>query len=170
MQIDRITRGPRLATIRRLFREYQRFLGIDLCFQSFEEELAALPGRYAPPTGALLLAHVRCRPAGCVALRDLGKGVCEMKRLFVRPAYRGLGVGKALAEAIVVEGRELGYRTMKLDTVPKLKAAIGLYESMGFRKTKPYIYNPLEGAVFMAKRLEEKGGTLKRAEKAGKAR
>lgn len=150
MDIVRVAGGPRLAIIRRLFREYQHDLGVDLCFQSFEEELATLPGRYGPPSGAILLAHHRCRAAGCVALRDLGKGVCEMKRMFVRPRFRGRGLGRALAEAIVAEGRRLGYRTMKLDTVPKLEAALGIYRELGFRPTAPYCHNPLKGAIFLA--------------------
>lgn len=153
MDIVRVTGGPRLAIIRRLFREYQQDLGVDLCFQSFEEELAGLPGRYGPPGGAILLAHHRCHAAGCVALRDLGKGVCEMKRMFVRPRFRGLGLGRALAEAIVSEGRRLGYRTMKLDTVPKLQTALSIYRDLGFRKTAPYCHNPLQGAIYLAKRL-----------------
>lgn len=153
MQIVRVTAGPRLAVIRRLFREYQQDLGVDLCFQSFEEELAGLPGRYGPPGGAILLAHHGRRAAGCVALRDLGKGVCEMKRMFVRPRFRGLGIGRALAEAIVAEGRRLRYRTMKLDTVPKLETALGIYKSLGFRNTPPYCHNPLPGAIFLACRL-----------------
>jgi putative acetyltransferase len=153
MQIVRVASGPRLSTVRKLFREYQAFLGIDLCFQSFEEELASLPGRYGPPGGVILLAHHGCRAAGCVALRDLGKGVCEMKRMFVRPQYRGLGIGVALAEAIVAEGRKLGYRTMKLDSVSRLETALGIYRKLGFKKTVPYCHNPLEGAIFLAKRL-----------------
>lgn len=153
MTLVRVAGGPRLAIIRRLFREYQHDLGVDLCFQSFEEELASLPGRYGPPAGTILLALHRRRAAGCVALRDLGKGVCEMKRMFVRPRFRGLGLGRALAKAIVAEGRRLRYRTMKLDTVPKLQAALSIYQDLGFRKTRPYCHNPLKGAIFLAKRL-----------------
>ncbi|KAF0246938.1 MAG: hypothetical protein FD180_297 [Planctomycetota bacterium] len=153
MPIVTVTGGPRLAVIRRLFREYQADLGVDLCFQSFEEELASLPGRYGPPDGILLLAHHGRHTAGCVALRDLGRGVCEMKRMFVRPKFRGHGIGRALAEAVLKAGRRLGYRTMKLDTVSKLKAALELYRRLGFRKTAPYCHNPLADAIFLAKQL-----------------
>ncbi|MCE9583399.1 MAG: GNAT family N-acetyltransferase [Planctomycetes bacterium] len=153
MQIVPVTGGPRLTTVRRLFREYQLDLGFDLQFQSFVEELATLPGRYGPPTGAILLAHHGCRAAGCVALRDLGKGVCEMKRMFVRPQYRGLGIGRHLAEAVIKEAKRLKFRTMKLDTVPQLAAALVLYKSLGFRATKPYCHNPIKGAIFLSKRL-----------------
>ncbi|MEK7468011.1 MAG: GNAT family N-acetyltransferase [Planctomycetota bacterium] len=153
MGIVNVTRGPDLSTIRRLFREYQAFLGVDLCFQSFEEELAGLPGRYGPPGGALLLARHGNSAAGCVALRSLGRGACEMKRMFVRPRFRGLGIGRALAEAIVERGRKLGYRTMKLDSVSRLETALGIYRTLGFKKTAPYCHNPLEGAIFLAKRL-----------------
>jgi len=146
--------GPPLDEIRALFREYEAFLGFSLCFQSFEEEIAGLPGKYAPPSGRLLLASPDHGPAGgCVALRDLGAGTCEMKRLFVRPAQRGQGLGRRLAAAILAEGRAAGYRRMVLDTVPKLAEAIGLYRSLGFREISAYCHNPIEGALFFERTL-----------------
>jgi ribosomal protein S18 acetylase RimI-like enzyme len=143
-----------LARIRELFREYQDFLGVNLCFQGFEEELAGLPGRYAPPTGALLLAMDGEETAGCVALREIEPGVCEMKRLFVRTSYRGQGLGRRLAEAIIAAARGIGYRTMLLDTLEQLKEAIGLYESLGFRRIPPYYANPLPGVIYWELRLK----------------
>lgn len=131
-----------LDEVRALFREYEAFLGIDLCFQNFETELAELPGRYAPPTGALFLAWVGDRIEGCVALRDLGDGVCEMKRLYVRPACRGLGLGRCLAERVVEEASAIGYKQMKLDTFEFLDGAVHIYQNMGFRRTGSYYENP----------------------------
>jgi len=138
-----------------LFREYERFLGVDLCFQDFEAELAGLPGKYAPPGGALLLAVEGHRTAGCVAVRALAENVCEMKRLFVRPAYRGSGLGRKLAEAVMREAGRLGYGIMRLDTLETLTAAMGLYESLGFRRTSAYYPNPLQQVVYLEKPLEE---------------
>jgi GNAT superfamily N-acetyltransferase len=147
--------GPRLDGVRTLFREYQDFLGFPLCFQDFEAELAGLPGRYAPPEGRILVAEDEGgRVAGVIALRKIGEAVCEMKRLYVRPEFRGRGLGRLLADAIVREAVAIGYRTMKLDTVPKLKEAIALYRSMGFRETAGYCHNPIEGALFFEKDLE----------------
>jgi putative acetyltransferase len=148
-----VSTGRDIATVRVLIREYAAFLGHDLAFQHFEEEMAGLPGKYAPPAGALFLATVGiaaggAEPAGCVAVRRLARGICEMKRLFVRTEYRGFGVGRALAEAAVNAGRELGYERMRLDTLEKLQGAVSLYRAMGFRRIAPYYHNPLPGAQF----------------------
>ncbi len=132
-----------------LFVEYADSLGFDLAFQDFEEEIANLPGDYASPAGCLLLAKYKDQPAGCVALRKLSDGICEMKRLYVRPQFRGLGIGRKLAEAIISEARRIGYNCMRLDTIPSMEAARALYVSLGFREIDPYRYNPIEDAVFM---------------------
>ena len=137
-----------ILEIRRLFRAYADWLNVDLCFQDFEEELASLPGKYAAPDGRLLLARVNGDVAGCVGVRPLGDGICEMKRLWVEPAFLRLGIGRRLAEAIVDAGRELGYTTMRLDTIPKrLKAAGHIYETLGFKEIPDYYRNPLDGVV-----------------------
>jgi ribosomal protein S18 acetylase RimI-like enzyme len=134
---------------RELLLEYARSLGFDLCFQGFDQELAELPGQYAPPKGRMLLAMDEGVPAGCVALRESSPGVCEMKRLYVRPRFRSRGVGRRLAESIVREAREAGYKAMRLDTVPWMKEAIAMYESMGFRDIEPYRPNPMPGARYL---------------------
>lgn len=140
-----------------LFEEYASSLEFSLCFQGFDQELAGLPGAYAPPDGRLLLARVDGTPAGCVGLRRIGEGICEMKRLFVRPHLNGTGLGRRLATAVIDEARRSGYATMKLDTLPSMKAAIRLYESLGFRDTVPYTRNPLEGARYMELALAPEG-------------
>jgi ribosomal protein S18 acetylase RimI-like enzyme len=145
-----------IPTVRMLFREYSAWLQVDLCFQSFEEELAGLPGAYAPPTGRLLLARMDGNEiAGCVAARRLGDGVCEMKRLFVRPGYRRLRIGRRLAEAIVEAARSAGYQRMRLDTLPQMREAVALYRSLGFREIPPYYHNPIAGAMYFELRLTE---------------
>ncbi|HSO19712.1 MAG TPA: GNAT family N-acetyltransferase [Desulfosarcina sp.] len=138
-----------IRTIGRLFREYEQFLHEDLCFQRFEEELAGLPGKYAGPCGALLLAVERGRTAGCVAMRPLAEGVCEMKRLYVRPAFLGRGIGRQLAMDVIERAREAGYTAMRLDTLERLRPALGLYRSLGFRTCPAYYDNPLPGVVFL---------------------
>jgi len=144
--------GPEdLAHIRDLFLEYARSLDFSLCFQGFDEELAALPGKYAPPEGALLLARVDGAVAGAVGLRPLGDGTCEMKRLYVRPEFRGTGAGRRLAERIVAIGGECGYRAMRLDTLASMEAARALYGSLGFREIPAYYDNPLCGALYFEK-------------------
>ncbi|HEU4587866.1 MAG TPA: GNAT family N-acetyltransferase [Gemmatimonadales bacterium] len=142
-----------IAMARELFREYADRLGVDLCFQGFETELATLPGRYAPPSGRLFLAWHDDMAAGCVALRRLEPGVCEMKRLYVRPAARGHGLGRALAERVIAEGRAAGYLTMRLDTLPAMQEAQGLYAALGFREIEPYTRNPVPGVRFLELRL-----------------
>jgi GNAT superfamily N-acetyltransferase len=147
--LQQATGADDLAEARALFLEYAESLGFSLCFQGFDRELADLPGKYAPPTGRLLLARDGSHPAGCIALRALDPGVCEMKRLYVRPDFRGRGLGRLLAERIIAEARAIGYRRMNLDTLPQMKVAIPLYRSLGFIETLPYYPNPVEGAVFM---------------------
>jgi ribosomal protein S18 acetylase RimI-like enzyme len=140
-----------LDVVRALFRAYEASLPFDLSFQRFEEEVKGLPGSYAPPRGRMLLARRGGTVAGCVALRQIGADTCEMKRLFVLPAFRGRGIGKALAEAIIEEGRRMGYKRMRLDTV--LEPAKGLYRSLGFREIPPYQHVPVAGVVFMEQNL-----------------
>jgi ribosomal protein S18 acetylase RimI-like enzyme len=153
LRIIDATSSSDIEHIKELFREYAESLGFDLCFQDFEAELDQLPGKYSPPSGRLLLAFVGGFPAGCVALRQIEGDVCEMKRLYVRPAYRGSGLGRQLAEMIVEEGRKAGYRLMRLDTVSTMNAARAVYRSLGFVEIAPYTYNPLEQAVYMELKL-----------------
>ena len=142
-----------LNTIRELFKAYQASLNFDLCFQNFDEELAELPGDYAPPDGRLLLAVVKLDVVGCVGLRKLSEGICEMKRLYVKPEFRGLGIGRSLSIAIIEEAREIGYAVMRLDTVPWMREAISLYRSLGFKEIESYTNNPIEGAMYMELKL-----------------
>jgi GNAT superfamily N-acetyltransferase len=144
-----------LATVRLLFREYAQSLGFSLDFQGFEDELRALPGEYAEPGGVILLADSPAGdPWGIVALRPLeDDGVCEMKRMYVRPEARGTGLGRLLGEAIVAEGKERGYRAMRLDTLDTMKAALTLYRSLGFREIAAYRYNPLPNVVYLERAL-----------------
>ena len=139
-----------LDLVRALFREYAQGLGVDLCFQGFEQELAELPGRYAPPGGALLLARDDSgQVLGCVALRALRDGDCEMKRLYLRPAARGLGLGRRLALEICELARGAGYRRICLDTLAGMREAVSLYGSLGFKPIEAYVYNPLDGVLFL---------------------
>ncbi len=145
-------RSPELVEAARgLIWEYGKALGIDLSFQNFKDELDSLPGDYTPPAGLLLVAFVGREPAGCVAMRKFGEvgGVCEMKRLYVKPKFRGQSVGRKLAEEIVGEARKRGYRSMRLDTLPTMGSAIALYKSLGFRDIPPYRFNPVEGARYL---------------------
>lgn len=149
VDIEPAVEAADIETARKLFKEYEAWLGIDLGFQGFEDELAELPGGYAPPLGCLLIARVGGRVAGCVAMRCLGVDVCEMKRLFARPQFRGQGLGRALVERVVADAREIGYKKMRLDTLPTMKEAIALYRSLGFVEIPPYRANPVEGTLYL---------------------
>jgi len=139
-----------VAQARELFLEYAHSLGMNLCFQNFEQELAGLPGHYAAPSGRLLLAEYEGQLAGCVALHEWEPGVCEMKRLYLRPSFRGKGLGRVLAEAIIAEARNIGYQSMRLDTIePIMKDAVEMYRKLGFREIAPYRPNPIAGAMYM---------------------
>jgi len=142
--------SAQITQARELFLEYAKSLGFSLCFQNFDSELAALPGDYAPPRGRLLLAEVEGEPVGCVALHPLQSEICEMKRLYLRPRFRGKGLGRILAERIIAEAREMGYKHMRLDTVePVMKDAVAMYRRLGFREIAPYCTNPVAGAMYM---------------------
>jgi putative acetyltransferase len=144
-----------VAQARELFLEYAQSLGVNLCFQNFEEELAGLPGQYAPPEGRLLLAECDGQLAGCVALHSWEPGVCEMKRLYLRPSFRGKGLGRVIAEKIIAEARNIGYQRMRLDTIePIMKDAVEMYRKLGFREIAPYRPNPIAGATYMELQLE----------------
>ncbi len=145
----RIAAATDMDAVRTLFTEYQQFLDVDLCFQDFDEELADLPGKYTPPSGAILFGWRGEALAGCVAMRPLTADTCEMKRLYVRDDHRGHGIGARLARASMEAARQAGYRRMCLDTLPKLATAIGMYERMGFRRIAPYYHNPLPGVLYL---------------------
>jgi ribosomal protein S18 acetylase RimI-like enzyme len=149
LEIVRVADSAALARARELFLAYAEWIGIDLSFQNFPEEVENLPGGYAAPEGALLLAFYKNNPAGCVAMRKIDGDICEMKRLYVRPEFHGLGLGKRLAQEIIIEAKELGYKKMRLDTLLKMASAQGLYRSLGFKEIAPYRFNPEPGAVFM---------------------
>jgi len=139
-----------LAQARGLFLEYAQSLGFSLCFQNFDKELAGLPGDYAPPDGRLLLAECEGQPAGCVALHKLDGDTCEMKRLYLRSLFRGKGLGRALADRIITEARQIGYRRMRLDTVePVMQDAVAMYRKIGFREIGAYRVNPMPGTLYM---------------------
>jgi ribosomal protein S18 acetylase RimI-like enzyme len=154
MRLRRAATPEDVDAARALFRAYAGGLGFGLEFQDFEAELAALPGAYAEPEGCILLAEEGGETAGCVALRPEGtEGACEMKRLYVAPAFRGRGLGRLLAEAILQEAKGRGYRRMRLDTVPGMGAAIAVYRALGFTEIPPYRYNPIPGALFFERAL-----------------
>ena len=150
MKLIQAHSAEEISNARELFEEYAAGLGIDLCFQNFGKELAELPGEYVPPSGRLFLALAGEPVAGCVALRRIADGVCEMKRLYVRPAFRGTGLGRTLAETVIQAAREIGYHRMRLDTLPgKMDRALAIYRTLGFKEIEPYYSNPVEGALFM---------------------
>lgn len=142
-----------LETVRFLFREYQEWLKIDLCFQGFEQELLSLPGAYSPPRGRLFLAYSEGKVAGCVGLRPFDEERGEVKRLWVRDAFKGQGLGRILLNRVIEDASAIGYRQLLLDTLPKMEAALRLYESLGFRETWPYTHNPEPGVLFLSKEL-----------------
>jgi len=150
-----VTEGEMIEVIRKLFLEYARSLEIDLDFQDFETELNTLPGKYQPPDGALILALVEGKEAGCIALRKISKDICEMKRLYIREEYRGLGLGKKLVGMIIDEAVNKNYQYMRLDTLPTMKSAQSLYLSFGFYDIEPYVYNPIQGTRFMELKLKK---------------
>jgi ribosomal protein S18 acetylase RimI-like enzyme len=153
LELSTPSRPEEIETVRELFREYAQALGVDLCFQHFDRELASLPGEYAPPRGALLLARADGEPAGCCALRPLDSAdypnAAEMKRLYVRKAFRGTGLGRELAEAALAAAREAGYSCVLLDTLNDMEAARALYEDLGFKDVPPYYHNPIPGAHYL---------------------
>jgi ribosomal protein S18 acetylase RimI-like enzyme len=149
VSIERVVGGQPLVEVRTLFEEYAASLDVDLCFQGFADELAGLPGNYSPPAGCLLLARVGGDPAGCVAMRPLESGVCEMKRLYVRTGFRGASVGRRLAQAVVDAARTAGNASMRLDTLATMASARTLYRSLGFQPIAPYRDNPVPGTAFL---------------------
>lgn len=142
------TAYDRLDEVRTLFREYHKMLGVDLCFQNYEEELASLPGKYLPPDGRLYLIYLEDKLAGCIALRRFDATRCEMKRLFVRPQFRGLRLGQILAQRIIDDAKAIGYQAMVLDTLKSLESAVTMYHRMGFQEVPPYYDNPLEDVLY----------------------
>ena len=153
MEIREATRAEDIAIARELLREYERALGVDLCFQGFAQELANLPGEYASPRGTLLLAHVGNDVAGCIALRAVSDNICEMKRLYVRDAFRAGGLGRSLVERLISIARAMGYQRMVLDTLPTMVSAQRLYAGFGFADIAPYRHNPIGGTRFLGLEL-----------------
>jgi len=152
-QIVCVEGAAAIESLRVLLQEYWDSFGFTPCFQNFGEELAGLPGVYAPPEGRLALAMVDGQPAGCIALRRLDEGCAEVKRLYVRPAFRGIGLGRVLLEWVMAEAREAGYSEIVGDTMPVMREALALYDRMGFERGEPYAAQPTEGAIFIRKRL-----------------
>jgi putative acetyltransferase len=150
IELSQATLPEQIEQVRALFLEYGSSLGFSLCFQSFDEELKTLPGAYGPPDGKLILARHAGQPAGCIALRKLDVGICEMKRLYVRPAARGNGLGRVLVEHLIGDARALGYTRMRLDTIESaMGSAVALYRRMGFKEIAPYSKIPLDTAMWM---------------------
>ncbi|MGA2476415.1 MAG: GNAT family N-acetyltransferase [Terriglobia bacterium] len=153
MKLDQAETPEEIEEVRRLLREYEASLGVSLCFQGFERELAELPGEYAPPGGRLWMALRADQAVGCVALRRIDDETCEMKRLYLRAGFRGRGAGRLLAVAIIGEARKIGYQKMRLDTLAEMREARTLYESLGFKRIEPYYHNPMQGVIFMELKL-----------------
>ena len=151
--IKQVSSEKLVKQTRKLLIEYANYLGIDLSFQNFKEELKTLPGNYGPPEGCILLAYYKEKLAGCVSVRKFQDDICEMKRLYVRPKFRRKNVGKDLSNAIIHKAKEIGYNYMRLDTLPSMKEAITLYLTLGFKEIAPYRYNPFEGAKFYELKL-----------------
>jgi GNAT superfamily N-acetyltransferase len=150
LQFVQVQSESQIEQVRQLFLEYARSLGFSLCFQNFDQELANLPGDYSPPYGKLLLAEFKGELAGCVALHKLENEICEMKRLYLRPQFRGKGLGRALATRIIAEARDLGYSRLRLDTVESaMQDAVAMYLKLGFRKIDPYCANPMPSALYL---------------------
>lgn len=153
IEFKHVTGQDRLEDIKQLFLEYSHSLNINLDFQDFKTEFETLPGKYAPPDGVLILALVDETGAGCIALRKISEDICEMKRLYVRDEYRGLGIGRKLIAILIEEAIKLNYSYMRLDTLSSLEKALQLYKNIGFYDIDPYIYNPIKGARFMELKL-----------------
>ncbi|MFX0033142.1 MAG: GNAT family N-acetyltransferase [Candidatus Hodarchaeota archaeon] len=142
-----------IEIVRDMFKEYAEYLQIDLDFQNFNEELANLPGDYSTPSGSILLAYFNNHLAGCIALRKYNKSICEIKRLYVKQDFQGLKIGRKLTQKVIDKARIIGYKSIRLDTLPTMKKAIKLYLSLGFSEIKPYRYNPIEGARYFELKL-----------------
>jgi len=155
MRIESAESPQLIRMVRELFLEYSESLGVDLCFQGFAEELASLPGEYSRPEGRLLLMMDEQQAVGCLALRPIGHNVCEMKRLYLRPEYRGKGAGRTLIDTLIRAAREIGYERMRLDTLPSMTKAIAIYRSLGFKEIPPYRVNPVAGASFLELNLSD---------------
>ena len=156
MKLKQVESDEDVRSVQQLFREYSAWLGVNLCFQNFDKELAELPGEYVPPRGRLWLAVENDQIAGCVALRRIGEGTGEMKRLYVRPEFRGKGLGRTLTEAIIEAARAIGYQRLRLDTLPgKMDQAIAMYRSLGFKDIERYYDNPYDTAAYMELILDE---------------
>jgi putative acetyltransferase len=159
MELIQAESSEEIRSARELFEEYASWVEISLCFQNFDKELTELPGDYAPPNGRLFLAVDGDQVMGCVALRKIGDGVGEMKRLYVRPAFRGRGLGRTLTEKLIAEAKQIGYARLRLDTLPgKMDQAIAMYRSLGFKEIAPYYKNPVAGATFMELLLDQERG------------
>jgi ribosomal protein S18 acetylase RimI-like enzyme len=150
MKFKQVESPEEVEIARELFEEYAEWLGVDLCFQGFEKELSELPGKYSPPDGRLLLAIDDEKIAGCIALRRIGPETCEMKRLYVRPAFRGRGIGKELANEVINDAKIIGYSRMRLDTLPRMmEHALKMYRALGFKEIEPYYPNPVAETLYM---------------------